>query len=177
MPPKPFKPPRPSTTAASKSAAGKSTSTPTTSASRNSTNSKVTKSKPKPRNSSGTAGSAKRANALPSLSPDSSQASGSASSPEPSVNRARPAPQREEPQATIPPKLLGRLLHEFFKHDNTRINQDAGVAIGRYMETFVREALARAAFAKEGEDGERDGSEFLEVEDLEKLAPQLLLDF
>ena len=43
----------------------------------------------------------------------------------------------------------------------------------------MREALARAAFARveieEREAGAGDG--FLEVEDLEKLAPQLLLDF
>ncbi|RFU31930.1 hypothetical protein B7463_g4398, partial [Scytalidium lignicola] len=150
MPPKPFKPPRPSKAA-------------TASASRNSTSSKVTKSKPKPRNSTSTVGSARRStNALPSLSPDSSQASGRlSSSPAPSVDGAQ-STQRQDPKVTLPPKLLTRLLHEFFKHDNTRISQDAGVAIGCYMETFVREALARAAFAKEEEDGEGDGGGFLE---------------
>ena len=48
------------------------------------------------------------------------------------------------------------------------------------METFVRETLARAAFARVEADEAAGGGEmggFLEVEDLEKLAPQLLLDF
>lgn len=69
------------------------------------------------------------------------------------------------------------------------------------METFVREALARAAFERSEASGEGRARDFLEVrqvlrsamrgrglgdgkligvgqvEDLEKLAPQLLLDF
>ena len=52
------------------------------------------------------------------------------------------------------------------------------MAVGKYMETFVREAMARAAFARiEAEELSGTGDGFLEVEDLEKLAPQLLLDF
>lgn len=81
----------------------------------------------------------------------------------------------------IPPDLLTRLLHENFKEGGTRLSKDASAAVGRYMETFVREALARAAFARveiEQERGGRGaGDGFLEVEDLEVLAPQLLLDF
>ena len=59
--------------------------------------------------------------------------------------------------------------------------------VGKYMETFVREAIARAAFER-GEEMERRkgglgergigmGDDFLEVEDLEKGVAQLLLDF
>jgi len=81
----------------------------------------------------------------------------------------------------IPPELLTVLLHSFFKKEGTRIGKEANKAVGMYMETFVREALARAAWIREegnnGEGGARDGGGFLEVEDLEKLAPQLLLDF
>lgn len=56
------------------------------------------------------------------------------------------------------------------------MSKDAGSAVGRYMETFVREAVARAEnTVREREGGRGDG--FLEVEDLEKLAPQLLMDF
>ncbi|KAL1882328.1 hypothetical protein VTK73DRAFT_1887 [Phialemonium thermophilum] len=68
----------------------------------------------------------------------------------------------------IPPELLTRLLHEFFQKDDTRITRDANAAVARYMDTFVREAIARSV-------AERDGK-FMEVEDLEKIAPQLLLD-
>ena len=44
------------------------------------------------------------------------------------------------------------LLHEFFTDDGTRISKGADRAVGKYMETFVREAIARAAFERQGED-------------------------
>lgn len=44
------------------------------------------------------------------------------------------------------------------------------------METFVREALARAAYESAKAEGGAT-KDFLEAEDLEKLAPQLLMDF
>ncbi|KAG8162586.1 hypothetical protein KVR01_008351 [Diaporthe batatas] len=74
----------------------------------------------------------------------------------------------EEPEKTIPSELLTRILHEFFEKDGTRITKDANNALAKYMDIFVKEAIARAA-------AERDGG-FLEVEDLEKIAPQLLFD-
>ena len=60
---------------------------------------------------------------------------------------------------TIPPKLLTTLLNHHFRDEDTRIGKDANALVGRYMETFVREALARAAFER-NEAGDRD---FLEV--------------
>ncbi|KAI8270349.1 Centromere protein X [Colletotrichum sp. SAR11_239] len=75
----------------------------------------------------------------------------------------------EGPENTIPPELLTRLLHEFFEKDDTRLSKDANAAAGKYMDVFVREAIARCVH-------ERPGG-FLEVEDLEKIAPQLLMDF
>ncbi|KAH8175572.1 CENP-S associating centromere protein X domain-containing protein [Sarocladium implicatum] len=74
----------------------------------------------------------------------------------------------EEPEKTIPKELLTRLLHEFFAKDATRVSKDANAAVGKYMDVFVREAIARTAVEKQGG--------FLEVEDLEKISPQLLLD-
>ncbi|KAI1737173.1 CENP-S associating centromere protein X-domain-containing protein [Xylaria scruposa] len=74
----------------------------------------------------------------------------------------------EEDKKTIPPELLTRILHEFFEKDGTRISKDANKAVAKYMDIFVREAIARTAVEK--------GSGFLEVEDLEKVAPQLLMD-
>ncbi|KAI0484255.1 CENP-S associating centromere protein X-domain-containing protein [Xylariaceae sp. FL0804] len=76
--------------------------------------------------------------------------------------------EEEEAAKTIPPELLTRLLHEFFEREGTRVSRDANKAVAKYMDVFVREAIARAAVEKE--------SGFLEVEDLEKVAPQLLLD-
>lgn len=74
----------------------------------------------------------------------------------------------DDPKATIPPELLTRLLHEFFEKDGSRISKDANEAVAKYMDIFVREAIARAAVEKNGG--------FLDVDDLEKIAPQLLLD-
>ncbi|KAI0101887.1 CENP-S associating centromere protein X-domain-containing protein [Nemania sp. FL0031] len=74
----------------------------------------------------------------------------------------------DDPSKTIPPDLLTRILHEFFEKDGTRISKDANQAVAKYMDIFVREAIARTAVEK--------GNGFLEVEDLEKVAPQLLMD-
>ncbi|KAI0974751.1 CENP-S associating centromere protein X-domain-containing protein [Xylaria arbuscula] len=76
--------------------------------------------------------------------------------------------EEAEPKKTIPPELLTRILHEFFEKDGTRISKDANKAVAKYIDIFVREAIARTAVEK--------GTGFLEVEDLEKVAPQLLMD-
>ncbi|KAL8901614.1 MAG: hypothetical protein Q9207_005110 [Kuettlingeria erythrocarpa] len=87
----------------------------------------------------------------------------------------------QDPPPAIPPKLLTRLLHHHLEEKEggiTRIGKDANALVGTYMETFVREAIARAAFERSlADEGAGMGDGFLEVEDLEKLAPQLLLDF
>lgn len=94
----------------------------------------------------------------------------------------------EDQETTIPPDLLTRILAEFFEKDGTKITKDANTAVAKYMDIFVKEAIARAAAER--------GSGFLEVcwlvpsfvlsvwltmtsakvEDLEKIAPQLLFD-
>jgi hypothetical protein len=78
----------------------------------------------------------------------------------------------------IPAPLLARLLYENFEDSNTQIQKGAMNLVGKYMEIFVREAFARAQNERElsaKAGGISDG--FLQVEDLEKLAPQLVLDF
>jgi hypothetical protein len=78
----------------------------------------------------------------------------------------------------IPAPLLARLLYENFEDPNTQIQKGAMNLVGKYMEIFVREAFARAKNERElsvKAGGISDG--FLQVEDLEKLAPQLVLDF
>lgn len=107
----------------------------------------------------------------------------------------------EEPEKGIPPDLLTRILHEFFEKDGTRITKDANNAMAKYMDIFVKEAIARAAaertggflevsnFPKAGDDAtielvqiqdqdQAPNRRFArgQVEDLEKIAPQLLLD-
>jgi hypothetical protein len=78
----------------------------------------------------------------------------------------------------IPSPLLARLLYENFEDPNTQIQKGAMNLVEKYMEIFVREAFARAKNERElsvRAGGISDG--FLQVEDLEKLAPQLVLDF
>ncbi|KAI1766536.1 CENP-S associating centromere protein X-domain-containing protein [Hypoxylon sp. FL1150] len=74
----------------------------------------------------------------------------------------------DEDRKTIPPELLTHVLQQFFEKDGTRVAKDANAAVAKYMDIFVREAIARTVVEKE--------KGFLEVEDLEKVAPQLLLD-
>lgn len=76
--------------------------------------------------------------------------------------------EEPEPEKAIPKALLTRILHEFFAKEATRMSRDANTAVGKYLDVFIREAIARTAVEKRGG--------FLEVEDLEKVAPQLLLD-
>lgn len=112
------------------------------------------------------------------------------------ASRGRAGREEEvEPDKTIPRDLLTRLLHEMFTKDATRISKDANAAAGKYMDVFVREAIARTAVEKRGGFLEvlllistsscwlapREVlltwlSRFLQVDDLEKVTPQLLLD-
>ncbi|KAH2185835.1 hypothetical protein KXW61_008899 [Aspergillus fumigatus] len=85
-------------------------------------------------------------------------------------------------EPAIPPKLLTRLLHHHFKSEKTKIAKDANEVVAKYVDVFVREALARAAYERAEGLADRPGEisigdGFLEVEDLEKMAPQLVLDF
>jgi hypothetical protein len=98
----------------------------------------------------------------------------------------------------IPPKLLTRLLHHHFQNEKTKVAKDANEVVAKYVDVFVREAIARAAYERAETDGAGGGRSigdgFLEVrlllgcfgqdanltgqvEDLEKMAPQLTMDF
>lgn len=56
----------------------------------------------------------------------------------------------DDERQRIPPELLTRILHEFFEQEGTRITRDANEAVARYVDVFVREAIARAAVEREG---------------------------
>jgi hypothetical protein len=156
-----FKPPRPKT-AASTSKASKA--------------SKTSKSKE-------TAESSRRISKQSSLSSSTSsiQSNDDAPSPEPDFILAELVPDEpEDDTPKIPEKLVSTLLNNSFQDkDKTKINKEAAKVMGKYVEIFVREALARSAFAR----GEREresggiGDGFLEVEDLERMAQQMVLDF
>lgn len=101
----------------------------------------------------------------------------------------------------IPAKLLTRLLHHHFQNEKTKVAKDANTVVAKYVDVFVREAIARAAYERAETDsagggrrpadgflevcccfhgwdaGRRDANCLLQVEDLEKMAPQLTMDF
>lgn len=85
--------------------------------------------------------------------------------------------EEEQKKEIIPTKLINVILQQFFQNDSTKIKGDAQKAVARYMEVFVREGIARAVWGEDRGGNEGEGRGVLEVEDLEKLAPQLILDF
>lgn len=64
----------------------------------------------------------------------------------------------------IPPKLLTKLVHHHFRNEKTKIAKDANGVVAKYIDVFVREAVARAAFERaEGGGGGGVADGFLEV--------------
>jgi hypothetical protein len=93
-----------------------------------------------------------------------------------------PQARRTAPQSPtlspIPPKLLNTLLHHGFEDKKTQIQQGAMDLVETYLQTFVREAIARAKYERGDATKKGDAADnSLQVEDLERLAPQLVLDF
>lgn len=68
---------------------------------------------------------------------------------------------------TIPPKLLTKLLHHHFQNEKTKVAKDANAVVAKYVDVFVREAIARAAYEKAETTGAAGatsiGDGFLEV--------------
>ncbi|KAK5164459.1 uncharacterized protein LTR77_009665 [Saxophila tyrrhenica] len=96
---------------------------------------------------------------------------------------SNPPPEASQPDSSvsIPQPLLTRLLHEHFADKSTQIDKQALQVFQKYIETFVQEAIARAALQKRaaaeaGMISEMDAG-WLELDDLEKVAGGLVLDF
>lgn len=79
----------------------------------------------------------------------------------------------------IPTPLLVNILHENFADENMQIQKGAMKLFESYVSIFVREAIARAKSERDDASKKITGASnrFLQVDDLEKLAPQLVLDF
>ncbi|KAL9613004.1 MAG: hypothetical protein Q9167_002437 [Letrouitia subvulpina] len=81
---------------------------------------------------------------------------------------AGPPLSTQDPPPNIPPKLLTRLLHyhsEKSGKGDLKIEKEANALVGKYMETFILEAIARAAYERSQADGEGGaGDGFLEHE-------------
>lgn len=104
------------------------------------------------------------------------------SSPEPDMILAEITTTADEPSTSaIPHQLVHKLLaYHFEKKEKTKITVDARDLVTKYLEVFVREAIMRSAFEKDERhtrEGGGAGGDFLEVEDLERAAVQLCLDF
>ncbi|XP_070592060.1 centromere protein X isoform X2 [Erythrolamprus reginae] len=79
---------------------------------------------------------------------------------------------REERAAGFKKETLNKLLQLHFKDDKTRASSDALWLMAEMLKVFVREAGARASRQAQTEDVAK-----VEVEHVEKILPQLLLDF
>ncbi|GAB7341705.1 hypothetical protein MBLNU457_g0045t1 [Dothideomycetes sp. NU457] len=83
----------------------------------------------------------------------------------------------------LPRALLARLVHENFDDKTVRMSKTANEVLARYMNIFMREAVARAAEGKKERLGVGSGGMpaeeeiWLDVEDLERVTGGLLLDF
>jgi hypothetical protein len=83
----------------------------------------------------------------------------------------------------IPRPLLTRILFESFDDKGMKISKDAMSVVDLYTRIFVKEAIARSKQEAKNQTqkmGNVTGGineDWLNVEDLEKIAPQLMLDF
>ncbi|XP_033923877.1 centromere protein X isoform X1 [Melopsittacus undulatus] len=80
--------------------------------------------------------------------------------------------EREEKAVGFRKETVGRLLHLHFRDGRTRVNGDAQLLMMEMLNVFVRETAARAARQAQAEDLGK-----VDVEHVEKVLPQLLLDF
>ncbi|XP_062976255.1 centromere protein X [Elgaria multicarinata webbii] len=79
---------------------------------------------------------------------------------------------REQGAKSFKKETVNKLLQLHFKDDKTRVNGDALLLVAELLKVFVREAAARGVRQAQTEDLTR-----VDVEHVEKVLPQLLLDF
>lgn len=179
----PFNPPRPQSAGAGPSNATKSKASKAKSNTRPSIGSSSKSTKKSTSRKRATSPSVSRS-ASPASASGSQSASESVSGSAATPDRARSPSQEpdfilaeiigpekgddvDSSEPAIPPKLLTRLLHHHFQNEKTKIAKDANVAVSKYVDIFVREAVARAAFERaegQGAEGGRSiGDGFLEV--------------
>jgi hypothetical protein len=89
------------------------------------------------------------------------------------------APEDEALPTTYPTKLISQVMQLAFENPNTRINADALAVVAEYLRLYTREAIWRSGQEKQKTDTVASSlaSGSLEVEDLEKIAGPLTLDF
>ncbi|XP_073540246.1 centromere protein X [Phyllobates terribilis] len=80
--------------------------------------------------------------------------------------------EREEESVEFRKSLVSKLLHMHLEEEKTKISGDAILLLSELLRVFVHEAAARAARQALAED-----LPVVEIEHVEKILPQLLLDF
>lgn len=80
-------------------------------------------------------------------------------------------------QSPIPEALIHKMLVHHFTKKDIKMSRDARDLVSKYVEVFVREAIMRSVFERQEKEKGAGGGVFLEVEDLERAAVQLCLDF
>ncbi|XP_048220970.1 centromere protein X isoform X1 [Perognathus longimembris pacificus] len=78
----------------------------------------------------------------------------------------------EGDSAGFPKELVSRLLHLHFKDSKTKVSGDALQLLAELLKIFVMEAAVRGIRQAQAED-----AALVDVDQLEKVLPQLLLDF
>ncbi|XP_018417274.1 PREDICTED: centromere protein X [Nanorana parkeri] len=68
--------------------------------------------------------------------------------------------------------VVSKLLHLYLEEGKTKVSSDAVLVMAELLKVFVTEAAARAARQAKSED-----SVVVHIEQVEKILPQLLLDF
>lgn len=74
--------------------------------------------------------------------------------------------------AFIKEETIKKLLQSYFKEEKTRLSPEALKVFTKFVEVFIREGIGRSMMQAQNEDVNT-----VEVEHLEKILPQLLLDF
>lgn len=72
----------------------------------------------------------------------------------------------------VPQELVSKLLHLHFEDEKTKVSGDALLLLAELLKVFVVEATVRSIRQAQAED-----LPTVDVEQLEKVLPQLLLDF
>ncbi|XP_018090544.1 centromere protein X isoform X1 [Xenopus laevis] len=80
--------------------------------------------------------------------------------------------ERDQDEPVFLKGLVSKLLHEHLNNEKVRASADALLLLAELLKVFVREAAARTARQALVED-----ITVADVEQLEKILPQLLLDF
>ncbi|XP_044154774.1 centromere protein X [Bufo gargarizans] len=80
--------------------------------------------------------------------------------------------EREEEPVEFRKDLVSKLLHLHLEEDKTKVSGDAILLLAELLKVFVHEAASRAARQALSEDVPA-----VDIEHVEKILPQLLLDF